>query len=304
MGSCRPIASGVAWTGFERHQFISRRTPDNPETGRGWGRCEIEFVRHNDSIAQGMAALLSCHNDTRFTSVRAERIASANPCAHHLLRESCMTFALPLPADFFCQSRLRIAIAFLLAALALTITTSAHACACCSQTAWRHVEIEKLAPRYLDEINQLRFAKTAQLMMREADDDAIKGVTDPQENYDLAIVRTKDRWAFSFRDKKGRTGTLTLALPKTISVFEIDPRHGKDEGHGPALYKEWKLTAKAAGDGLFRATVGGNQKITLVLHGRGNACTSADHFTHWTLLVHGPVDTFTMYGALQTGSRQ
>jgi hypothetical protein len=204
-----------------------------------------------------------------------------------------------LPSSF---ARMRIAVA-LFAAAVIFAPAAAQACACCSQTAWRRVEVEKLAPHHFGEINQLRFAKTAQLMLGEADDDGIKGLTDPDEDYDLTVVRAKDRWTFSFRDKKGRAGTLSLMLPKTISVFEVDPRHGKDEGQGPVLYKEWKLTANAAGNGLFRASVGTNQKITLVLHGRGNACTSAEQFTHWTLLVHGPVDTYTMYGALESAGQ-
>jgi hypothetical protein len=228
---------------------------------------------------------------------------AANLRDRHILRESCMTISPPASTRLFSRPGLRFAIAILAAACVIFAAATAQACACCSQTAWRHVEVEQFSQRYLDEINQVRFAKPAQLMLGEADDNAIKGVTDPEENYDLAVTRAKDRWTFSFRDKKGRNGTLTLVLPKTISIFEVDPRHGKDEGQGPVLYKEWKLTANAAGDGLFRATIGANQKITLVLHGRGNGCTSADDFTHWTLLVHGPVDAYTLYGALDSAGQ-
>lgn len=134
-------------------------------------------------------------------------------------------------------------------------------------------------------------------MLGQADDNAIEGATDPDEVYDLLVTRTKDRWTFSFRDGKGHSGTLTLALPKTISIFEVDPRRGS------ALYKERKLTANAAGDGLFRATSGANQKITPVLHGRRNACTSAEQFTHWTLLLHGPADTNTLCGTLDSAAQ-
>lgn len=214
-----------------------------------------------------------------------------------------MTIALHKSPIFFRTRCARIALAFSLAALVLTAATAAQACACCTQSAWRRVEVEKLDSSKLAEISQVRFAKAAQLMLGEADDDVIKGVKDPQEDYELRVARTKERWAFSLRDKKGRTGTLTLSLPKTISIFEVDPRHGTDKGQGPVLYKEWKLTANAAGDGLFRAATGGGQKMTLVLHGRGNGCTSADDFTHWTLLVHGPVDTFTMYGKLDSAGK-
>ena len=99
--------------------------------------------------------------------------------------------------------------------------------------------------------------------------------------------------------RKGRTGTLTLALPRTISIFEVDPRQEEKEGGlGPVLYKEWKLTAPAAGGGLFGGIVGKGQKLTLVLHGHGRGCTDASHFTAWTLLVHGR-DRLTLTGALE-----
>jgi hypothetical protein len=209
-----------------------------------------------------------------------------------------MSFSRMPLTHLFHAFRSAIAFALSIAIVTVIATDTAQACACCSQTAWRRVEVEKLSPRHVDEISQLRFAKNAKLMLGEADEDGIKGVIDPPEDYNLAVTRSKDRWAFAFRDKTGRAGTLALALPKTISIFEVDPRHGADEGQGPILYKEWKLTANAAGDGFFKASLGAGQKITLVLHGRGNGCTSADQFTHWTLLVHGPVDTYTMYGAL------
>jgi hypothetical protein len=187
------------------------------------------------------------------------------------------------------------------AAFILANAPAALACACCAQTAWRYVETEKISPQRLAEIDQMRFSKVAKLRIGVADDESIKGVEDAGESYQLDVSRQKDRQVFSFSDEKGRTGTLALAAPKTISIFEVDPRGAeKDSGLGPNLYKEWKMTANAAGDGLFRGSVGAGQKMTLVLHGRGNACSSADHFTDWTLLVYGPAGAFTMYGALDS----
>ena len=58
---------------------------------------------------------------------------------------------------------------------------------------------------------------------------------------------TRDRLVLSFRDAAGHTGTLSLAQPATMSVFEVDPRNRPDKGQGPSLYKEWKLSAPAAG---------------------------------------------------------
>jgi hypothetical protein len=184
------------------------------------------------------------------------------------------------------------------AAVALLAAPDAFACACCTNAAWRYVEIEKLESAKLTEISQVKFAKDAKLMLGEADDDGIKGVDDPEEDYKLSVSQQKDRFVFSLKDAKGRGGNLTLMLPKTISIFEVDPRDRKDEGYGPPLYKEWKLNANAAGDGIFRATTGASQKMTLIFHGRGPGCTDASHFSHWSLLVYGPVDKYTFYGDL------
>ena len=191
----------------------------------------------------------------------------------------------------------------LFAACIVAFATSAFACACCTHTAWRYVEVERMSERRLVQIEQMSFAKTATLSTGEADPE-IKGIADPDTEYQLGVTRQKNRMVFSFRDRKGRAGSLTLAIPQTISIFEVDPRGDeKDKGLGPSLYKEWKLTANAAGDGLFRRIVGAGQKITLVLHGRGIGCTDAGHFTDWTLLIHGPSDKLTLYGALNSAGR-
>jgi hypothetical protein len=182
---------------------------------------------------------------------------------------------------------------------AAALSDDARACACCASTAWRKVEVEKLDAQKLGEISKVRFAKAATLMLGEADDNGIAGVDDAEEDFTLALTRTKDKWTFALADAKGRKGTLSLAMPKTISIFEVDPREGKDGAKEPMLYKEWKLNANAAGDGIFRSTTGAGQKMTLILHGRGNGCTDASQFSHWTLLVYGPADTYTFYGALQ-----
>lgn len=193
--------------------------------------------------------------------------------------------------------------AILSCALALlfvaALAPSARACACCANTAWRNVNVDKLNAGKLEELARVKFVRAAKLMLGEADDNGILGVEDAEEDYTLAVTRQKDKWIFALADKKGRKGALTLAMPKTVSIFEVDPREGKDDEKEPVLYKEWKLNANAAGDGMFQKTTGASQKMTLILHGRGNGCTSAEDFSHWSLLVYGPVDTYTFYGALQ-----
>ena len=127
----------------------------------------------------------------------------------------------------------------------------------------------------------------------------IKGIATPSSHYGLSVTQSADRWVFAFRDAQGRTGTLALAIPRSISVFEVDPRRDEPEGGlGPALYKEWRLTAPAAGTGIFAPGVGRGQRVTLILQGHGNSCASAADFTHWTLVVHGPLAEYHVFGQL------
>jgi hypothetical protein len=191
------------------------------------------------------------------------------------------------------------------AAALLASPPAALACACCAETAWRYDQTETLKPRHSAEIGQMRFAKEAKLRVGSGEDNSrMKELKEAGENLQLEASRPKERMAFTFRDEKGRTGTLSFQLPNTIAILEVDPRGAQtDTGLGPTLYKEWKLNAHAAGDGLFKAAVTRNTRITLVLHGRGNACTSADQFTDWTLLVSGPPGKFTLYGKLEAVGR-
>ena len=181
----------------------------------------------------------------------------------------------------------------------------ALACACCTDTAYRHAETEILKARHTDQINQIVFARPAKLFVGPADAGTrIRGVPDASENYDVTVTRANERMTFSFRDDKGRTGTLSFLMPATIGVFEVDPRGDtKDNGLGPALYKEWRLANYAAGDGLFKAAINRNTRATLIIHGRGNACTSYEQFTDWTLQLSGPRGRFSFYGALDSASR-
>jgi hypothetical protein len=166
----------------------------------------------------------------------------------------------------------------------------------------RSVGSDTLSDWRLAQVEALRFAKAAKLSLGEADPE-IKGVPDPGSEYELQVSRQKGRWVFALRDQKGRVGNLVLALPKTVSIFEVDPRdEDKEGGLGPLLYKEWKLTANAAGDGLFATEVKG-QKITLVLHGRGRGCPDVGQFTAWTLMLHTAKQGLTFIGTLDSGQK-
>jgi hypothetical protein len=132
-----------------------------------------------------------------------------------------------------------------------------------------------------------------------ADPESVKGISPAAQEYNLIVSQHKDHWLFVFRDEEGHSGHLTFVMPSSVSVFEIDPREVAKEGrNGALLYKEWKLTTNAAGSGIFSQGVGGGQHMTLILQGHGNSCTSAEDFSHWTLVVHGPRAEYSFFGDL------
>jgi len=183
--------------------------------------------------------------------------------------------------------------------LAVGLVRDALACACCTNIGQRNVGTERLDPYKLGEITQLRFAGEAQLFTGEADPSDVRGIATPAPRYDLAAAWQNDRLTFSLRDQSGRAGTLTLPRPATVSVFEVDPRvQASEGGSGPALYKEWKLSAKPTGTGIFAVGIGPSQLLTLILQGRGNSCTTAADFAHWTLVMQGPKANYSLFGDL------
>ena len=150
------------------------------------------------------------------------------------------------------------------------------------------------------EIESLRFGGKASLFTGEGDPEGIQGIATPSGSYRIAAKWQEARLVLSFRDSLGHTGTLSLARPDTISIFEVDPRDRPDRGLGPTLYKEWKFSAAASGSGVFRPGIGPRQVLTLILQGGGNSCTSANDFSHWTLTMRGPKANYTLYGDFVT----
>ncbi|MDO9561749.1 MAG: hypothetical protein Q7J60_09025 [Bradyrhizobium sp.] len=185
-------------------------------------------------------------------------------------------------------------------AVFFSTTPPAFACACCTQQGQRNVATVALDSGKRQEIESLRFAGKATLFAGEGEAAEIEGIATPSESYELTAKWLDDRLELSFRDKLGRTGMLSMARPKTMSVFEVDPRDRPDKGQGPVLYKEWKLTAPAAGSGVFRPGIAPRQLLTLILQGGGNSCTSASDFSHWTLVMQGPKANYTLFGDLVT----
>lgn len=190
--------------------------------------------------------------------------------------------------------------AAVIAAALVATTIEADACACCTNLGQRRVVVEKLDQQKLAQIEMIRFDKTAFLFVGEGDAGNVKGIVSPSLRYDLTASHRDGGFVFALRDAKGQSGALTLQRPTTISVFEVDPRDTDEEGGlGPSLYKEWKLTSRASGSGVFAPGAGAGQQITLALQGRGNSCTSSVDFTHWTLIVHGKTAEYHLFGKLE-----
>jgi hypothetical protein len=173
-------------------------------------------------------------------------------------------------------------------------TDAALACACCSNRGTRYVAVEALDDSRRVQIERMAFAEEAFLAEGTADD-----VQDLGTRLQLIVTQTGKEMVFAFHDQADRTTRLVLAIPDTISIFEVDPfGDEKDEGLGPVLYKEWQLTADAHATGALRRLVESGPKVTLIFHGRGRGCTEATHFTDWSLQIRGQAGNLTLYGAL------
>lgn len=188
--------------------------------------------------------------------------------------------------------------AFLGAALLawLGLAQSALACACCTEPGQRLERTVALSPGLSEELSRVRFASTASLLADAGFPDTVKGVAAPDTGaYHLVADRIKGRLAFQLTNPAKQSGRIAMALPRQLTRFEVDPRHPASNGHGPELYKEWRLEGEATLSGIVGAS-GRRGHARLILHGHGNGCTTADHFTHWTLSVVGPDIRFTFLG--------
>lgn len=177
--------------------------------------------------------------------------------------------------------------------------SSGHACACCTEIGQRHVATDKLDAYKRGEIERLRFAPTAELFTGSAGPEDFKGLRATTSDYGLEVRQQGDGVIFEFRDKDKPAGTLSLAWPDLISIFEVDPRQDKNPGGlGPRLYKEWSVTGKISATGIFTPSNSEGTRITLILQGGGNSCTGAEDFTDWTLVVSGANAAYTFFGTL------
>lgn len=196
-------------------------------------------------------------------------------------------------------STLKGALAAVLVFASVSYSEVAHACACCTDSGQRFVGSEKIDAYAAGLLTEVAFAGTARLYVGESDIKDVAGIDAKSAEFRLAVKKGERSWELAFTEEGGG-GTLTFAVPKTVTKFEVDPRDPDDisNGHAPVLYKEWRLTAPARGTGMFKGATGGDQQATLILHGRGNSCTDATQFNAWTLVLHGSKARATLFGVL------
>lgn len=174
----------------------------------------------------------------------------------------------------------------------------ARACACCTDTGYRFEMTGAVEPFEQDVLATLRFDRMAALATGELDVEGLPlpSYDDSQDffGYEMKTVFKADRWTFTLSDSGTPQGTIVFQVPATMEQFLVDPRDTGQQvrAGGPVLYKEWRLKGSAVVDGKTRAPA------SLILHGRGNACSSEADFGHWTLDVEGDGVRFMLIGDL------
>jgi len=180
------------------------------------------------------------------------------------------------------------------------LSNPAHACACCSERGSRVDKSVLLDEPTRVQIERMKFAGEAALGGDIGDNERSPLRAGLSSSYEVTVTREKSVLAFAFRDPVGRNGRLSFVMPPRVWIFAVDPfGDAKDEGLGPLLYKEWRLTAPVKGDGIFRRGTPFGQTATLIFHGSGRGCTEAEHFSDWSLLLQGPAGKATFYGKLE-----
>jgi hypothetical protein len=181
----------------------------------------------------------------------------------------------------------------------LLVPARAWACACCSNPGDYHFGTGRPSAYELSLVRQVRFGRTAQLYLTEADmEETAVGLAHRAESYALAGSLVGGVWKLAFRDGN-QTGALSLPLPARMTSYAADIHDGRTSpGGGPLLYKEWRFEGQVSGTGLFRAGIVAPTKYLLVLQGRGNGCQDAGDFTHWRLQIKGRKAGYAFYGEL------
>jgi hypothetical protein len=180
--------------------------------------------------------------------------------------------------------------------------TETCACACCpDRGTWRLQSNEPLSGYVLEQIKGIEFASAAQLFLVDGPDpeDQVKGLATISDSYAMTPMAESKQWRLKFRAEDGKSGELILVLPSKVARFAVDIHNGETNFAGqPLLYKEWRLEGRATGNEMFKEGFAAPARYTLIFQGRGNACDSADDFSHWRLEISGKKADYAFFGEL------
>lgn len=195
------------------------------------------------------------------------------------------------------------------ASLFLLTSSSVFACACCAETGTYSINTAKPDSYHLDLLHQMKFGKTADLYMTEAEFDDIKGLGDLKREYSstgwtaesgefiLSGALSAKTWRFNLTTKSGTKGSLLLPMPVQMLSFKADIHDDSDKGLGPSLYKEFRFKGSVgSGTGFFKSGIDRGTTYFLVFQGRGNNCDNAEDFTHWRLEISGTKANYAFFG--------
>jgi hypothetical protein len=199
----------------------------------------------------------------------------------------------------------------ILAAVMVVSALGNDFCACCVERGYYEMGQERPGTYVLGILDEMKFARSAQLYMTEAGFDGVKGLdalkaeieSDAKTEFDIVESFVKRTWTLTFK-VTGKTGTLRLPMPTLMTRFKVDTREegNEDRGLGVSLYKEFSFRGNVAmANGMFRFA---NTRTTfhLVFQGNGNGCDSSADFRHWRLELKGPRTRFAILGKLDVPS--
>lgn len=188
-----------------------------------------------------------------------------------------------------------------LVVIACGLSSDALACACCADVGDRFVERVAIAQPEREIIDAIRFASVAEVAIASGSPEDVEGIGFQSLPLRMKVERVGDEWTFTLDDLVGNIGRLFFTLPSSVTRFEVDPHDPMARDHaagGIMLYKEWRLTTKAVGDGMLNGSVGGDQMATLILHGRGSHCAMIADFNAWSLVLYGARAEVELFGSL------
>lgn len=184
-----------------------------------------------------------------------------------------------------------------LVAALLMLPGGALACACCAERGERFAYEVQMGRYEQGELARLSAEGSARLFVTDCGFDCVRGISAPQDEYDVALTVNEAGLRFGFADQGGRArGALQMNWPEryVFSGVDTEPMAQSPDAR---LYSELRLAGEVTGSGDFAG--GAPLEATLIFAGRGNMCFQAAGLTHWVLDVSGEGAGYRLFGALR-----